>query len=418
MSFLLTCTAKDLRRRLADPLALLIWIGIPLLIGGLMTVMFGGQDGAPPKAHVLLVDLDDSIAGQAIGGLGGGRGAEFLDVETVGLDEGRARMDAGEASALVILPAGFSQAVFEQEPTTIELVKNPAQIILPGIVEEGLEVLVELVHYAQRLFAEPLEQIQGIPADATGFLPSDAVALFSGSVNDRLSSVGDWLFPPALDVEFVNPDAAGEDEAAAGSVNIGALFLPSMMFMSLLFIAQGMADDLWDEKEAGTLRRAVALPHAIGAFLASKLLAAALIMTAVGLAALGVLLAIDAVTLARLPVALAWAVFGGTALFCFFLALQFLASSRRGAAVLSNVVLFPVMMIGGAFFPFEAMPAWMQAVGRWTPNGQALVRFRELLAGTAALETLAVSVLAIGLPAAAVFVLSTRVLGRRFAGGA
>jgi ABC-type multidrug transport system permease subunit len=411
VSFLLTCAKKDLRRRLADPLALVLWLGIPLLVGGLMILMFGGQDAAPPKAHVLLVDEDGSVAGRLLGGLAGGGIDGFLEVETVTRQVGLERMDAGDASAMLVLPAGFSEAVLDQTPTAVELVKNPAQSILPGIVQTGAEMLVELIHYVQQLLGEPVRQLLTETPEVGGFLPSETVAAVSGSINDRLAGLRAWLFPPALTVEFVDP-RTGVERSGPAPVNFGALFLPSMLFMAVLFVAQGMADDLWDEKEAGTLRRAVALPHPLSVFLAGKLATAAVIMTAVGLASLVVLRSIDAVTWARIPAALGWAVFGGTALYCYFLALQFLASSRRGASILSNLVLFPVMMIGGAFFPFEAMPAWMSAVGQWTPNGQALVK--ELLAGTATLEGLAVAALAIGLPAVTAFLLSTRLLGRRF----
>ena len=108
-------------------------------------------------------------------------------------------------------------------------------------------------------------------------------------------------------------------------------------------------------------------------------------------------------------------VFGRTALYCDFLVLQFFASTRRGASVLGNIVLFPMMMIGGSFFPFEAMPEWMAAVGQWTPNGQALARFKDLIAGTATPGALAVAVAAIGAPAALAFLLSARFVGGRFA---
>lgn len=413
MSFLLTCTRKDLRRRLADPMALVLWLVIPLLVGGLMALVFGSNDGAPPKAIVLLVDEDDSILGQLLGGAAQSGNAGFIDLEHVTREEGLAKMDAGEASAMVVLPPGFSQAVLNSEPTSISMVRNPAQIILPGIIQTGLEMLVELISYAQRLLGEPLSQILNVTPDQSGFLPSQAVALFSGSINDRMQSLAGWLFPPALTVEFVDTRPTGEP--GIESFNIGLLFLPSMMFMAVIFIAQGMADDLWDEKEAGTLRRAVALPHPFILFLASKLVTAAVIMAAVGFVGLTVLVAMDAVSVWRAPTALAWITFGGTAVYCYFLVLQFFSSTRRGASVLSNVVLFPMMMIGGAFFPFEAMPPWMRAVGEWTPNGQALARFKDLIGGSATLESLAVGALAIGVPAALAFLLSARLAGGRFA---
>ena len=61
MQFLISSTLKDLKRRLKDPVALGVWFGIPLMIGGLISLATGGSDGATPKAHVLLVDQDDSF---------------------------------------------------------------------------------------------------------------------------------------------------------------------------------------------------------------------------------------------------------------------------------------------------------------------------------------------------------------------
>jgi ABC-type multidrug transport system permease subunit len=157
------------------------------------------------------------------------------------------------------------------------------------------------------------------------------------------------------------------------------------------------------------------LPHALTTFLGGKLAAAAVIMAAVAVVVLAVLLGMGVATLPRVPAAVIWVVFAGSALHCVFLVLQLVSSSRRGANILSNVVVFPMMMIGGAFFPFEAMPAWMRAVGAWTPNGQALVQFKTILAGTASVTQLATAALAIGVPAAILFVVSARLAGGRFA---
>jgi ABC-type multidrug transport system permease subunit len=291
------------------------------------------------------------------------------------------------------------------------LMRNPSQRILPAIVQTGAEMLVEALFYVQRAFAGPLRQMRSDTADQRGLPPDRAVAALSTSINERMRGASAWLFPPAMTLEFA--DASGGDDAP--QMNIGALFLPSMLFMAVLFIAQGMADDLWREKEAGTLRRAAVLPHALTTFLGGKLAAAAVIMAAVAVVVLLVLLWMGVATLPRVPAAVIWVVFAGSALHCIFLVLQLLASSRRGANILSNVVVFPMMMIGGAFFPFEAMPAWMRAVGAWTPNGQALVQFKTILAGTASVTQLATAALAIGVPAAILFVVSARLAGGRFA---
>jgi ABC-type multidrug transport system permease subunit len=112
---------------------------------------------------------------------------------------------------------------------------------------------------------------------------------------------------------------------------------------------------------------------------------------------------------------LAWCVFTGTALLALLMLLQMLASTQRGADLLSSTVIFPLMMLGGSFVPFEAMPAWMAAVGHWTPNGLGVARLKDLLYGDAAPQAMATAVLAIGLPAVAAFSLAGRTLRRRFA---
>ena len=61
--------------------------------------------------------------------------------------------------------------------------------------------------------------------------------------------------------------------------------------------------------------------------------------------------------------------------------IQLLASSTRGGQFLSSMIVFPLMMIGGSFFPLEVMPPWMARIGRWTPNGLGVVQLKEILFG-------------------------------------
>jgi ABC-type multidrug transport system permease subunit len=414
VGFLLTCAAKDLRRRLTDRSSLAIWLGIPLLIGGLLSLLGGGDSGTVPKARVLLVDEDQSLVGRVLASAGSGQAGEFLDVERVTADEGKVRMDAGDASAMLVLPRGLGEAILSARPATITLVKNPSQRILPEIVQTGVEMLVEATFYAQRLLGGSLRELQQQPRDADDFFPNAAVEALSGQLNERLRRVSTWLFPPVLSL-----DAAGDRPGTADDTFAFATFmLPAMIFMSLLFISQGMADDVWDEKDAGTLRRAVSAPHDLTLFLGGKLLATALFMAAVAAVAIAVAVAFFGLPPARAPLAFAWCAFTGPCLYCFFQLLQFAGTTKTGASMISTMVLFPAMMLGGSFFPFAAMPGWMAAVGMWLPNGQAVAQLTALLRGAADPGGVALAAVAIGVPAAAAFLLSARLLGGRFVRGA
>ena len=60
MRFVLLAALKDVRRRLADPAAMAIWIGIPLVLSGLLSFI-ANTGGDAPRALVLLVDQDNTV---------------------------------------------------------------------------------------------------------------------------------------------------------------------------------------------------------------------------------------------------------------------------------------------------------------------------------------------------------------------
>jgi ABC-type multidrug transport system permease subunit len=74
-----------------------------------------------------------------------------------------------------------------------------------------------------------------------------------------------------------------------------------------------------------------------------------------------------------------WATLSGTMLAAAMMALQLFAASQRAGNIITLTVIFPLMMLGGSFFPFEIMPRWMAAVGMWTPNGWALQRLKDIV---------------------------------------
>jgi len=374
MRFLMASAVKDLKWRLADPAALALWVGIPLILGTLVGLATGGGDGGALKAKLLVVDQDETLAARLlIGAFGQGQLGEMFDVEEVDLEIGEARMADGEATAMLVIPPELAMAVLREEPATLQLVTNPAQRILPGIVEQVLEVLVEGVFYLQQLFGDQLRMATEELPDGLITQPDAAVADIATQINQALGSLEGTLFPPVITLETVVDRPEGQ------TINFALLFFPGMMFMSLIFVAQGMSEDLWAERKQGTLRRVAVAPGSMAAFLGGKLLAAALLMAAVSFIGvlLGVLL-ID-VELSRLPLAVAWSTLGGLPMLCIFMLVQLLAKTQRGGGLLVSLVMFPLLMIGGSFFPTETMPGWMVAIGSWTPIGMAIEQLKALM---------------------------------------
>ena len=402
MRFVLTAAAKDIRRRLADPAALAFWIGIPLVLAGMLSFI-GNTGGDTLRAKVLLVDRDNTtISGLLPAAVR--QGNTPIDIEPVSMEEGRRRIADGEATALLVIPAGFQNAVIGTGTATLELVTNPAQRLLPDIVRQSLDVLVDAAFYGRQLFGDQLQRLsqttQGPPTSAD-------VAAIAAAINDRLAALQGVLLPPVINLTV-------NTERPQAPLNFGQLFLPGMLFMSFLFIAQGMSFDVWEEKREGTLRRLLTTPQSAGRFLLGKLLASLGVTTIVALA--GLVAAVFWFDLAwtRIPAALLWCAFVSGALVALITLLNLFAGTQRGAEMLSGIVTFPLMMLGGSFFPFEAMPAWMAAAGQWTPNGLGVARLKELLYGDASAPALVIAAAGIGIPAALAFLGSWRRL-RRFA---
>src|SRR5262245_13723711 len=241
MSFVLATALKDLRRRLADPMGLIVWLIVPVALGGMMRLIFG--TGSPDiSAHVFVVDQDQTLASQLLLGAGG-RAGSILKIENVTLEDGTRRIGEGEATALLIIPKGFQDAVLNETPSELTLVTNPAQRVLPGIIEEGLKMLSISAFYAQRLFGEPLRQIAEQAQSGNRAPPDAIVSAISVQINQRITSLSTSLIPPVMSLETkTDAPAGGQAEG-----NFGTLFLPGLVFMSLLFAAQTIAGDIWIE---------------------------------------------------------------------------------------------------------------------------------------------------------------------------
>lgn len=376
MGFAWSTAIKDWQRLRRDPIGVVMWVGIPLLIGGLITLASGGTEGPSPQAHVLIVDHDESfLSGLLVGALGSDA-AGVMNTTAVEEVEGRAQIEKGEASALLVIPKGFGRAVLLEEPTVLELVTNPSEQILPRIVEESLSMLVDAVFYLHRLFGEELRQIASGPATGSNTLSDAFIARLSVRIKHAVDRLSDYLAPPIVQVSVTTPDAEQADEYPRG---IAILFLPGILFMSLLFMAQGLSADIWDEREKRTLRRVVCSPQSTVSFLAGKLIGGAGLVTLVSAIALLVGFAYFRLDVVWLPVAMGWCVVSGLGLILMMLVIQLHAPSQRSGGILTMVVLFPLMMAGGSFFPFEAMPSWMAAIGRLTPNGWALEQLKRIL---------------------------------------
>jgi ABC-2 type transport system permease protein len=78
--------------------------------------------------------------------------------------------------------------------------------------------------------------------------------------------------------------------------------------------------------------------------------------------------------------ALMWSACCAMTVYCGLLLVQLLFAGERTATTVAGMTMVPLAMLGGCFFPLEAMPESFAKFARATPNGWMLVRLKSILA--------------------------------------
>lgn len=359
-------------RRFRDFWVLLVWIGIPLLVGSLITTVIGGAGGAPPNAKLFLADQDQSIVSSlVVTFFGQDQISQLIELELVDEEEGKSRLADGEGSALLIIPVGFGDAVINENETELLLLTNPSQQILPAMIEETTSLLVDGAFYIQRIFGEEFQTISATfsPIEGESFAPQDStVSELAVAINQKMGRISEIIFPPLLEVQTLESEENTNNE----SFNFGLLFFPGILLMALVWTAQGLSDDFWKEREIGTMRRLMSTPKTANSFITGKTLGTVILMGGVLLIVLSIGFLYHGLPLIKLPLSLLWLILGGLVFYALMTLVQLLSPTHKAGSMITSISTFPLLMVGGSFFPFETMPAWMTAIGKWTPNGLIL----------------------------------------------
>ncbi|MFQ5670635.1 MAG: ABC transporter permease [Acidobacteriota bacterium] len=453
MALITGLVAKDFRRRLRTPVGLVVMLIFPLAFAGMVGLAFGparDSDGGLPRIKILLVDHDQKFLSGFLSNAGGNpqfqEQFDLVNVEEE--DEARRMMEDGEASALLIIPEGFTDDLFDGKETTLTLLKNPAESILPQVVEEMVGVSSVFLDAGLRVVGEPLEEVaetfSGLDEDASRFPRNEELATLVVSLADRIRPLAHYLFPPAVVFDTASEEdvplpvllaaRAGEsleqvrkrvahaappavkDEDGTSGFNIFGVLLPMVTLMSILFLGENGMRDLMTEQRAGTLSRLFSSPTGLGRVLAAKILFT-LLLCAFAMAILAVVgLALGwidwFVSLPGALVQVAAIAFASTGLATL---VHGLARSERAATTLHSVLVMSMSFLGGSFIPVSQMPAPLRRLAPYTINYwgiQGLLDLIQRQGGVGEVMPRAGVLLLIG---AAGVILGGRRLARRFA---
>ena len=377
MRLLVHLVAKDLRRKIRAPLGILILLSFPLLFAGMLALVFGGNGDETPKVRLLLEDRDGGLLSGALGSAFTSRQlGDLFEVRTVGAGEGKPLMDAGEASALLVLPEGLTRDVLDGKAVRLELVRNPSEGILPEIAEQVTAVLVDVLDGGARALRGPLDQLRPYLEDSGAGPTDEAVSVIAIAFKRAAEGAGEFLFPPAIALE--GAFGGTEKEPTSPTATIFLFILPGVAVYALFLVGDSAMRDILTEAQQGTLRRQMTGPVNVGTVLLAKVvftllvsLASLSILSAVGFFVVRGPVSVSAFVAVSLAVVLAVA--GAAATVYGF------ARTERVGATVASVVYLVFAFAGGSFVPLQSLPAPLRAVAPLSPFYWGTSAYQKML---------------------------------------
>ena len=216
-----------------------------------------------------------------------------------------------------------------------------------------------------------------------------------------------WLFMGSgLAGSFRLPGAGG---SGGGGVSYLQFFFPGTIALVLLFAAIFSTISVIEDRHEGFLQAVLVSPVSRGAIVAGKVLGGATLAWLQGVVFLllaplaGIPLSVSSLleaagVLALLAVSLTAIGFG----------FAWKVDSVQGFHAVMNVVLLPMWLLSGSFFPLAGAPRWLGLLMRLNPLTYGIAALRGTLAATTSIATPVAITAALALAAFAADLLVTR----------
>jgi ABC-2 type transport system permease protein len=338
MQALLALTVANIRSYVRDRAALFWTLAFPLIFIFMFGFIF--QSGGESRLTLGWVDEDSSAAATLLReGFAAQHGTELVDGPR---DDSLARMREGDVDGVVVVPAGYGEAVAavatgQGAPTSIVVYTDPSRSNLVASIYQSIQAVLGVVNLGGR---PPLVVPQ----------------------------------PETLQTE---------------NLNFISYFVPSMLGLSVMQVGIFAAIPLVADREKLILKRLAATPlrrwQLVGSNVLMRLLIAliqAVIIVGVGVAIFGVQI-VGSLLLAGAFIAL-----GAMSFLALGYVLASFARTEDAANGMTSVVQFPMMFLSGTFFPLEQMPEFLRAIARVIPLTYLSDALRQVMVGGAAFAPL------------------------------
>jgi ABC-2 type transport system permease protein len=266
---------KDLQIILRDRGLLTIILLLPLVVGTMLsllyTSMYEKNTGKQTlKIQVYLVNLDMGAYGEKVAQAM--HSIDTLVVEQLAGEAGRLQADQavadGKKTALILIPADFSQKIDAFEQADVQVVVDPTQAELGKIVLGLMNYAVAPasiegnIRYGIRSLSSQSEVVQNFNADQKAGFEMQSL----GAIMTQLQQ---FMVNPVIAV-----DTTGQaEEIATPSINFFSRMMPGFTVMMAFFLTGAIAMRLYIEKDQGTMRRLLVSPMSRGSLISGVMLA-------------------------------------------------------------------------------------------------------------------------------------------------
>ena len=332
---------------------------------------FGPGEDRPQSWQVNVVNLDNGqLSDRLIERL---ESDPILAISVTSQALAASELEKELSAATLIIPSEMSNHLLNGQTVSLEFNFNAEGPVAAQVVEQA--ILAAMNELSSSLdIAGASTRI----ADSLGLFSSEGVSEKDYFADSLSNAQKEWQAGPPISVL-----AQKETQREESDVQIPIGFQqtsPGIAVMFAMFFVVTGAGSILLEREQGTLRRLLSSPISKSAILGGKLLG--VYISSIIQFSLLVLVGyfFFNVDWGQSPVALVVMVLA----FTFSItALGMLAASlvRTYAQIdaLSTVIILPLSGLGGAMWPIEIVPDFMQRISLWVPTGWAMRGFHDLI---------------------------------------
>jgi ABC-2 type transport system permease protein len=370
-----------------------IWINlvvIPLILAyviGLANGSAGGGSDDTPTAETVVidvVDLDNSAASSELIAAVQATNPNYLlcplaNTDADACDLGGTTLNAAlvetrlreqTSVAYLEIPPGYGAAVSAGEQAEI-IYRSNENSIAPSFVLQGIQAAIQRVgalEIASRVGGAAALDTPGLRLDADG--QAALVGAIRQRADDLLSAQ-----PPLANIVIPTDSGASARQGGGGF----SQSVPGMATMYVMFAVFPAAVALLTERKQWTLQRLVTMPVTRAQILGGKLLARFIL----GMIQYGIVFAFGYMLGVRygsdpIAIVLTMAAFV-LCITALTLALTTLLKNESQASAITLLLSITLAPLGGAWWPLEIVPSWMQTLGHVSPVAWAMDSYTELI---------------------------------------